>query len=197
MSSYLAVNDVSKSYGPRVLFDHISFHIDEGDKIALVAPNGTGKTSLLSIIAGRDSSDGDGSVHFLKDITVAFLEQDQHYEPDRTISEIVMEGAGDQAVPEYEVASVLSRLRLDDPSRKAGTLSGGEAKRTAIAAVLIRKPDFLVLDEPTRQAEISYAVFCLKKKNTKTVFSAFAVPEGSILLTITIRYSHRTASAIS
>ena len=68
MSSYLEVNDVSKSYGPRVLFDRISFHIDEGDKIALVAPNGTGKTSLLSIIAGRDSSDGDGSVHFLKDI---------------------------------------------------------------------------------------------------------------------------------
>ena len=136
---------MSKSYGPRVLFDHISFHIDEGDKIALVAPNGTGKTSLLSIIAGRDFSDGDGSVHFLKDITVAFLEQDQHYEPDRTISEIVMEGAGDQAVPEYEVASVLSRLKLDDPSRKAGTLSGGEAKRTAIAAVLIRKPDFLVM----------------------------------------------------
>ena len=150
---------MSKSYGPRVLFDHISFHIDEGDKIALVAPNGTGKTSLLSIIAGRDSSDGDGSVHFLKDITVAFLEQDQHYDPDRTISEIVLEGAGDQAVPEYEVASVLSRLRLDDPSRKAGTLSGGEAKRTAIAAVLIRKPDFLVLDEPTNHLDVDSIEF--------------------------------------
>lgn len=72
MSSYLEVNNVSKSYGPRVLFDRISFHIDEGDKIALVAPNGTGKTSLLSIIAGRDSSDGDGSVHFLKDIRLHF-----------------------------------------------------------------------------------------------------------------------------
>ena len=150
---------MSKSYGPRVLFDHISFHIDEGDKIALVAPNGTGKTSLLSIIAGRDSSDGDGSVHFLRDITVAFLEQDQHYDPDRTISEIVMEGAGDQAVPEYEVASVLSRLKLDDPFRKAGTLSGGEAKRTAIAAVLIRKPDFLVLDEPTNHLDVDSIEF--------------------------------------
>lgn len=116
MSSYLEVNNVSKSYGPRVLFDRISFHIDEGDKIALVAPNGTGKTSLLSIIAGRDSSDGDGSVHFLKDIRVAFLEQDQHYDPDRTISDIVLAGAGDRAheIQDYEVASVLSRLRLDD-----------------------------------------------------------------------------------
>ncbi|CCY35854.1 aBC transporter ATP-binding protein [Alistipes sp. CAG:831] len=159
MSSYLEVNNVSKSYGPRVLFDHISFHIDEGDKIALVAPNGTGKTSLLSIIAGRDSSDGDGSVHFLKDITVAFLEQDQHYDPDRTISEIVLEGVGGQPVPEYEVASVLSRLRLDDPSRKAGTLSGGEAKRTAIAAVLIRKPEFLVLDEPTNHLDVDSIEF--------------------------------------
>lgn len=161
MSSYLEVNNVSKSYGPRVLFDHISFHIDEGDKIALVAPNGTGKTSLLSIIAGRDSSDGDGSVHFLKDIRVAFLEQDQHYDPDRTISDIVLAGAGDRAheIQDYEVASVLSRLRLDDPLRKAGTLSGGEAKRTAIAAVLIGKPDFLVLDEPTNHLDVDSIEF--------------------------------------
>ena len=161
MSSYLEVNNVSKSYGPRVLFDHISFHIDEGDKIALVAPNGTGKTSLLSIIAGRDSSDGDGSVHFLKDISVAFLEQDQHYDPDRSISDIVLEGAGEKSheVQDYEVASILSRLRLEDPSRKAGTLSGGEAKRTAIAAALIRRPDFLVLDEPTNHLDVDSIEF--------------------------------------
>ena len=161
MSSYLEVNNISKSYGPRVLFDHISFHIDEGDKIALVAPNGTGKTSLLSIIAGRDSSDGDGSVHFLKDISVAFLEQDQHYDPDRSISDIVLEGAGEKSheVQDYEVASILSRLRLEDPSRKAGTLSGGEAKRTAIAAALIRRPDFLVLDEPTNHLDVDSIEF--------------------------------------
>lgn len=161
MSSYLEVNNISKSYGPRVLFDHISFHIDEGDKIALVAPNGTGKTSLLSIIAGRDSSDGDGSVHFLKDISVAFLEQDQHYDPDRSISDIVLEGAGEKSheIQDYEVASILSRLRLEDPSRKAGTLSGGEAKRTAIAAALIRRPDFLVLDEPTNHLDVDSIEF--------------------------------------
>lgn len=161
MSSYLEVNDVSKSYGPRVLFDHISFHIDEGDKMALVAPNGTGKTSLLSIIAGKDSSDGDGSVRFLKDISVAFLEQDQHYDPDTCISDIVLQGAGKHAheVQDYEIASILSRLRLDDPSRKAGTLSGGEAKRTAIAAALIGKPDFLVLDEPTNHLDVDSIEF--------------------------------------
>ena len=161
MSSYLEVVNVSKSYGPRVLFDHISFHIDEGDKIALVAPNGTGKTSLLSIIAGKDSSDGEGEVRFLKDITVAFLEQDQHYAPDRTIADIVLEGAGDKAhdVQDYEVAAILSQLHLDDPSRKAGTLSGGESKRTAIAAALIRKPDFLVLDEPTNHLDVDSIEF--------------------------------------
>ena len=161
MSSYLEVVNVSKSYGPRVLFDHISFHIDEGDKIALVAPNGTGKTSLLSIIAGKDSSDGEGEVRFLKDIDVAFLEQDQHYAPDRTIADIVLEGAGDKAhdVQDYEVAAILSQLHLNDPSRKAGTLSGGESKRTAIAAALIRKPDFLVLDEPTNHLDVDSIEF--------------------------------------
>ena len=161
MSSYLEVRNISKAYGPRVLFSDITFNINEGDKIALIAPNGTGKTSMLSIIAGKDSSDGDGSVHFLKDISVAFLEQDQHYDPDRTISDIVLEGAGDKAhaVPEHEVAAILSRLRLDDPDRKAGTLSGGEAKRTAIAAVLIRKPDFLVLDEPTNHLDVDSIEF--------------------------------------
>ena len=161
MSSYLEVVNVSKSYGPRVLFDHISFHIDEGDKIALVAPNGTGKTSLLSIIAGKDSSDGEGEVRFLKDITVAFLEQDQHYAPDRTIADIVLEGAGDKAhdVQDYEVAAILSQLHLNDPSRKAGTLSGGESKRTAIVAALIRKPDFLVLDEPTNHLDVDSIEF--------------------------------------
>ena len=161
MSSYLEVCGVSKAYGPRVLFHDISFHIDEGDKIALVAPNGTGKTSLLSIIAGKDSSDGGGSVRFLKNITVSFLEQDQHYDPDSTISDIVLKGAGDRAssLADYEIAAILSKLRLDDPSRKAGTLSGGEAKRTAIAAALIRKPDFLVLDEPTNHLDVDSIEF--------------------------------------
>ena len=161
MSSYLEVCGVSKAYGPRVLFHDISFHIDEGDKIALVAPNGTGKTSLLSIIAGKDSSDGGGSVRFLKNITVSFLEQDQHYDPDSSISDIVLKGAGDRAssLEDYEIAAILSKLRLDDPSRKAGTLSGGEAKRTAIAAALIRKPDFLILDEPTNHLDVDSIEF--------------------------------------
>ena len=72
MASYLQVENVSKSYGPKVLFSNINMNINEGDKIALVAPNGTGKTSLLRILAGVESSDGDGTVKFLKDISISF-----------------------------------------------------------------------------------------------------------------------------
>ncbi len=106
MASYLEVNNISKSYGPRILFDNISFHIDEGDKIALIAPNGTGKTSLLRIIGGKDSSDGEGSVKFLKNISTAILEQEQTYPQGKTVFDIVFEGCGEKSatIREYESA---------------------------------------------------------------------------------------------
>lgn len=81
MASYLQIENISKSYGPKVLFEHIGFNVNEGDKIALIAPNGTGKTSLLRILAGKDSSDSGGRVMFLKDIRIAFLEQDYDFSP--------------------------------------------------------------------------------------------------------------------
>ena len=87
MASYLQVENLSKSYGPRTLFRNISFNINEGDKIALIAPNGTGKTSLLNILAGKDSSDGEGKVTFLRNISIAFLEQEHHFHPDSTVFE--------------------------------------------------------------------------------------------------------------
>ena len=89
MPSYLQIENISKSYGPKVLFDHIAFNINEGDKIALIAPNGTGKTSLLRIIAGKDSSDSGGKVLFLKDIRIAFLEQEYLFDPELTVIEQV------------------------------------------------------------------------------------------------------------
>ena len=82
MASYLQIENISKSYGPKVLFDHISFHVNEGDKIALIAPNGTGKTSLMRILAGKDKSDSGGKILFLKDIRIAFLEQEYAFDPD-------------------------------------------------------------------------------------------------------------------
>ena len=83
MASYLQIENISKSYGPKVLFENIGFNINEGDKMALIAPNGTGKTSLLRILAGKDKSDSGGKILFLKDIRIAFLEQEYDYEPER------------------------------------------------------------------------------------------------------------------
>ena len=82
MASYLQIENISKSYGPKVLFEHIDFNINEGDKVALIAPNGTGKTSLLRILAGKDKSDSGGKILFLKDIRIAFLEQEYAYDPE-------------------------------------------------------------------------------------------------------------------
>ena len=81
MASYLQIENISKSYGPKVLFEHIGFNINEGDKIALIAPNGTGKTSLMRILAGKDKSDSGGKILFLKDIRIAFLEQEYDFDP--------------------------------------------------------------------------------------------------------------------
>ena len=90
MPSYLQIENISKSYGPKVLFEHIGFNINEGDKIALIAPNGTGKTSLLRILAGTDSSDSGGKIIFLKDIRIAFLEQEYAYDPEATVWEQII-----------------------------------------------------------------------------------------------------------
>ena len=87
MPSYLQIDNISKSYGTKVLFDHIGFNINEGDKIALVAPNGTGKTSLLRILAGKDNSDSGGSIKFLRDVRIAFLEQEYDYDPQLTVGQ--------------------------------------------------------------------------------------------------------------
>ena len=81
MPSFLQIEHISKSYGPKVLFDDISFNVNEGDKIALIAPNGSGKTTLMRILSGKDHSDSGGKILFLKDIRIAFLEQDYPFEP--------------------------------------------------------------------------------------------------------------------
>ena len=101
MASYLQVENISKSYGTKVLFDNISFNINEGDKIALIAPNGTGKTSLLSILAGKDSSDRGGEVKFLKDITISFLEQESCFPADESIYEVVQKARRDKNKKSY------------------------------------------------------------------------------------------------
>ena len=150
MPSFLQIDNISKSYGTKVLFDRIGFNINEGDKIALVAPNGTGKTSLLRILAGKDKSDSGGKITFLKDIRIAFLEQEYDFDPGLTIEQQLTS-------PDFEeqlrVRSILDELGLQ-PGQKMGELSGGEVKRVAIAGMLAKEAEFLIMDEPTNHLDL-------------------------------------------
>lgn len=161
MASYLQVENLSKSYGPKVLFEHIAFNINEGDKIALIAPNGTGKTSLLRILAGRDRSDSDGRVTFLKQIRIAFLEQECPFDADKSIFEQILADSQPLMVSldedgrfEYEmrVTRILTDFRLSG-EQKMGELSGGEVKRVALTRMLASEADFYIMDEPTNHLD--------------------------------------------
>ena len=150
MPSFLQIENISKSYGTKVLFDHIGFNINEGDKIALVAPNGTGKTSLLRILAGKDKSDSGGKITFLKDIRIAFLEQEYDFDPSVTIGEQLQSGDFEEKL---RVRRILDELGLS-PEQLMGSLSGGEVKRVAIAQMLAKEAEFLIMDEPTNHLDL-------------------------------------------
>ena len=168
MPSYLQIENISKSYGPKVLFEHIGFNINEGDKIALIAPNGTGKTSLLRILAGTDSSDSGGKIIFLKDIRIAFLEQEYPYDPEATVWEQIISDSrkwtkdlDPEHVAEYElrIRQLLTSFGMSDWDRQMKTLSGGEVKRTAIVVMLASEADFYIMDEPTNHLDIDAIEF--------------------------------------
>ena len=185
MASFLQVENISKSYGEKVLFEKICFNINEGDKIALIAPNGTGKSSLLKILAGVDTSDRGGELKFMKDIKVAFLDQNTDFNPQNTLYDEIYSRLGEkyEVIKQYEAAiaaadeqlieraiarmdavdgwsveqrikQVLSSMKLTRVDQKMGELSGGEAKRAAIALMLLQEADFLVMDEPTNHLDI-------------------------------------------
>lgn len=158
MPSYLQIDNISKSYGPKVLFENIAFNINEGDKIALIAPNGTGKTSLLRILAGKDKSDSGGSIKFLRQIRIAFLEQDYSFCAEDTIDRTIVrhtEGLSEEEKQEYErrIVRLLTDFGLS-PERRMGGLSGGEVKRVALTEVLAQDAEFLILDEPTNHLDL-------------------------------------------
>ena len=163
MASYLQIENISKSYGPKVLFENISFNVNEGDKIALVAPNGTGKTSLMRILAGKDKSDSGGRIMFLKDIRIAFLEQDYSFDPEKEIFAQIMCNSRSYVSTldheqewEYElrVRKILTEFGLGDGRRSMGGLSGGEVKRVALTEMLASEAEFLIMDEPTNHLDI-------------------------------------------
>ena len=163
MASYLQIENISKSYGPKVLFDHISFHVNEGDKIALIAPNGTGKTSLMRILAGKDKSDSGGKILFLKDIRIAFLEQEYAFDPEACVLDQVLRDSTEwtasldeegRAAYELRVRQLLTSFHLGDFGKRMKELSGGEVKRVALTQLLASEADFLIMDEPTNHLDI-------------------------------------------
>ena len=163
MASYLQIENISKSYGPKVLFEKIGFNINEGDKIALIAPNGTGKTSLMRILAGKDKSDSGGKIMFLKDIRIAFLEQEYDFDPEKSLFDQIMsasveftKGLDQENLWEYErrVVKFLTEFNLPNPDQKMKELSGGEVKRVALAQMLASEAEFFIMDEPTNHLDI-------------------------------------------
>ena len=168
MASYLQIENISKSYGPKVLFEKIGFNINEGDKIALIAPNGTGKTSLMRILAGKDKSDSGGKIMFLKDIKIAFLEQDYPFDPEKSIFDQVMSSSAEftkhldqEHLWEYEhrVVKFLTSFNLNNPDQKMKELSGGEVKRVALTQMLASEAEFFIMDEPTNHLDIDAIEF--------------------------------------
>ena len=184
MISYLQVDNLSKRFGEQLLFENISFGIGKGQKVALIAKNGMGKSTLLRIIAGKDTSES-GTVIFRNDITVGILDQDPALDPENSVFEEVFHSdspvlklikayeeavahnhteALEKLIPEMDIHSawdydttikqILSELKIDTYDKKIGQLSGGQKKRVGLAKVLISNPDFLILDEPTNHLDI-------------------------------------------
>lgn len=155
MVSYLQIEGLTKSYGDRLLFGDLTLGVYEGDKIGIVAKNGAGKSTLLSIIAGKEDYDS-GNVVFRDGLKVGFLDQYPAYDPEKSILEnaIPESPKHDDWSLEDRTRSMLGLFGMHDVDRKAGTLSGGQIKRMALARVLLAEPDMLMLDEPTNHLDI-------------------------------------------
>lgn len=182
MASILQIENLSKSFGDRIIFEGININLSEGDKVGIIAKNGIGKTTLMNIIMGRETYDS-GKITFRNDIKVGYLEQLPVFNPEDTIIEACLSGdsIANYVVRQYEIAlekgedltdlivemdsadawdledrfkQFLTELKFSDFSQKISTLSGGQIKRLAIAKMFIDKPDLILLDEPTNHLDI-------------------------------------------
>lgn len=151
-NTILDVQNVSKRFGARELFANLSFSIAEGQKVGLIARNGTGKSTLLSILTGRESQD-EGAIVYRNGIRTGDLEQEPVFNPDDTVLDACFNHQGDDEKI-VKAKQILTRLKIADLSQPMGQLSGGQRKRVALANALITEPDFLILDEPTNHLDL-------------------------------------------
>lgn len=165
VNPFMQVCALTRSVGDRTLFADVSFGIAEGQHVGLIAQNGTGKTTLLNILAGKDAADG-GSVIFRNGIRVGYLEQMPHYPMEMTVREAAhwhldLAGMEPEKAMEYELRSnrILTKLNITDLNQPLSELSGGQMKRVALANVLTIEPDFLILDEPTNHLDLEMIVW--------------------------------------
>ena len=149
---YLDVQQLTKSFGSLVLFENISFSIAEGQKVGLIAKNGTGKSTLLSVLSGKEGYDS-GDIIFRRDLKVGMLEQAPVFDPMESVLDACFNHQGD---PEKvrKAKQILTQLKIRDLDQPMGQLSGGQQKRVALANVLITDPDLLILDEPTNHLDL-------------------------------------------
>lgn len=167
---YLDVQNLTKSFGAQVLFKDISFSIAEGQHIGLVAQNGTGKSTLLSILIGKESYDT-GSIIYRNDLRVGLLEQSPKFDPEESVLDACFnhEGNPESLLKAKQILTMLKLTNLDQPM---GQLSGGQQKRVALANVLILEPDFLILDEPTNHLDLEMIEWLegYLSRGNKTIF---------------------------
>src|SRR6056300_346033 len=181
----LSVENLTKSFGVRVIFEDLTFGIDQGEKVAIVAKNGNGKSTLLKILCG-DGTEDSGRIVYRKDIRVDYLQQAENFDPKQIIFDEVLATDTREANAirayskalenpedtdlyndafeqmnscnawdyEVKVATILSKLQLEDKHAKIGSLSGGQKKRVALAKILIAEPDLMILDEPTNHLDL-------------------------------------------
>ena len=167
---YLDIQNLTKSFGAQILFKDISFSIAEGQHVGLVAQNGTGKSTLLSIFTGKEGYDN-GSIIYRNDLRVGMLEQSPHFEPEESVLDACFNHEGN---PErlLKAKQILTMLKLYDLDQPMDQLSGGQQKRVALANVLILEPDFLILDEPTNHLDLEMIEWLegYLSRGNKTIF---------------------------
>lgn len=157
MIPYIDVQNLSKSFGAHVLFENISFSISEGQHVGLIAKNGTGKTTLLSILTGKEGYDS-GDIIFKRDLKIGILEQNPVFNPEESVLDACFNHNG-ESEKVLRAKQILTQLKIKDLNQPMGELSGGQQKRIALANVLITEPDLLILDEPTNHLDLEMIVW--------------------------------------